>query len=136
MKTEKSCGAVLYTYIQGIRHYVLVSSKREKNCGLPKGHMEGAETEKETAVREIEEETLVRAEILDGFQRQIEYITPKGSKKTVVYFIAYFSGQEAKKNPAENADVFVLPLQEAINIATFDEIKEILKDADGWLSKS
>ena len=56
-RTEKSCGAVVYTEIGGKRRYLLVDSIRETNCGFPKGHMEDGETKEETALREIEEET-------------------------------------------------------------------------------
>ena len=95
MEVEKSCGAVLFTKLQGKRYYVLVCSAVEQNYGLPKGHIEGNETEQETALREIFEETLVNAEIIKGFRRQIEYMTSAGNKKQVVYFVASFENQEA-----------------------------------------
>ena len=62
MITIKSCGAVLFTDVNGERHYVLVSSVNNANVfGLPKGQMEKGETEQETASREILEETSVVA---------------------------------------------------------------------------
>ena len=56
MALIQSAGAVLYTFIDGVRHYVLV---REKNgsYGLPKGHVEPGETLPQTALREVREET-------------------------------------------------------------------------------
>ena len=89
---EKSCGAVLYTLIDGIRHYVLVSTSKGYNCGLPKGHMEGDENEKETALREVFEETGIHGELLDGFRKRIEYPLPGGIKE-IIFFIAQYKNQ-------------------------------------------
>ena len=132
---EKSCGAVLFTERGGKRHYVLVSSTIDDNCGLPKGHMESGETEEETALREIWEETRVRAEILPGFYEAVEYMMPNGSRKRAAYFAARFDGQEAKINPLEHFDVLALPFEEALLALTYDSMKEILISADRWLEQ-
>jgi len=134
MIIEKSCGAVLFTELQEKRYYVLVSSTVRNNCGLPKGHMEGNETEQETALREIFEETLIKAEIVEGFRKQIEYMMPNGNKKQVIYFMARYKNQEAKNNPNEKLNVLLLPIHEAVNALTFDNTKKVLSDADDWLS--
>lgn len=134
MNVEKSCGAVLFTEIQSKRYYVLVSSITEDNCGMPKGHIENNESEEETALREIKEETCVDAEIIKGFRKQVEYIMPNGITKQVVYFIARYENQEVKKNPSENLNVMLLPFDEALNTLNFKERKEILTEADNWLA--
>ena len=51
---ERSCGAVVATEKDGVRYYVLVKGSY---VGLPKGHMEPGESERETALREVREET-------------------------------------------------------------------------------
>jgi len=81
MPKEKSCGAVLYTVIAGTRHYVLVINDNGGNCTIPKGRVEGNETEKETALREIFEETNIHAEFVDGFRKQITIMS--GTKDVV-----------------------------------------------------
>ena len=48
MITEKSCGAIVFTKENQQIKYVIVCSK-EGIYGFPKGYMEGAETEIETA---------------------------------------------------------------------------------------
>ena len=48
---EKSCGTVLFTLCDGVPHYLLTRA-RDGYCGFPKGHMEGEETEEQTAWRE------------------------------------------------------------------------------------
>ena len=56
MNYEKSCGAVVFTIQNHKIMYVIVQSK-EGYYGFPKGHMEYEETEIETALREVFEET-------------------------------------------------------------------------------
>ena len=134
MHIEKSCGAVLFTEINGKRHYVLVSSTVENNCGLPKGHVENDETDEETALREISEETCVNAKIIEGFRKQIEYVIPNGKIKQVVFFIAQYQNQEAKNNPCEKFTVMLLPIDEALRSVTFENVRKVLLDADKWLA--
>ena len=55
MKYEKSCGAIVYTNINGKRLY-LVEQMLDGHWGVPKGHVEENEKEEETALREIKEE--------------------------------------------------------------------------------
>ena len=56
MKHEKSCGACVYTVRDGKRLY-LIENMRHGHFAMPKGHVEAGETEKQTAEREIMEET-------------------------------------------------------------------------------
>ena len=55
-KLEHSSGAVLYTEEQGEIRYILVQ-ERNGNWGFPKGHIEAGESRRQTALREIREET-------------------------------------------------------------------------------
>ena len=130
---EKSCGAVLFTENNGRRYYTLVRTIPDGICGLPKGHVENGESDEETALREIREETCVDAEILPGFRRQVEYRMHNGTRKQVVYFIARYDGQTARKNPEEAQDVFSLPYEQAISALTFDNVRQILAEAEEWL---
>ena len=67
MKQEKSCGAVIFYEAAGRRSY-LIEKMRQGHLSLCKGHVEGRETERETALREIREETALSVELLDGFR--------------------------------------------------------------------
>ena len=58
MKHEKSCGAVIIK-----NNKVLVLQQVAGHWGFPKGHVEKGETEVETAIREIKEETNLDVEI-------------------------------------------------------------------------
>ena len=90
---EKSCGTVLYTVVGGERRYVLVKAS-ERNCGVPKGHMDPFETEQETALRETWEETSIRARIVGDFVREGTYEL-KGNKTTTPGIISKRSAPPA-----------------------------------------
>ena len=131
---EKSCGTILYTYIDGVRHYVLLRA-RDGYCGFPKGHVEGDESEAETALRETWEETSIRAAIKDGFREEDSYVMPSGNDKTVVYFVASYEGQTPRHNPGyEHREQLVLPYREACEALTYPASKALLSKAEAFLT--
>ena len=86
---EKSCGAIiLYKEKENKYKVLLVRNNNGKNYSFPKGHIEKGENEKETAIREIKEETGLDVTIVDDFREVSDY-TPYGKiKKRVVFFMA------------------------------------------------
>ncbi|MDR1260735.1 MAG: NUDIX domain-containing protein [Oscillospiraceae bacterium] len=89
LKREKSCGALVFRKtasnskeILMIRHYL------SSNWCFPKGHIEVGESEKETATREVKEETGINIEIIHDFRHEIKYAVKSGVEKKVVYFVA------------------------------------------------
>ena len=81
MKTEfdeKSCGAVLYQRRNGQLRYLIARSS-SGHVSFSKGHMEEDETEWETAVREIREETgIARLRKTGDFRERFCCLTEKG----------------------------------------------------------
>ena len=69
MCLERSCGAVVFTRVNGEIRYVVVTEK-EGAHSYPKGHMEGNETEEETASREVYEEIGLRPRFIPGFRQE------------------------------------------------------------------
>lgn len=129
---ERSCGAVVYTDIAGQRQYVLVKGGY---VGLPKGHMEKGESERQTALREVFEETCVNAQLIPGFRRVVTYHMPNGNDKRVAYFLARYAQQEAHKNPEEFLKVMVLGYHDALHALTFENDKVTLRSAEQFLRK-
>ena len=70
MRYIKSCGFVAYKRIESINHYLIIKSLNG-DMGFPKGHMESGESELQTAIRELKEETGVDVKVIQGFRRQI-----------------------------------------------------------------
>ena len=127
---EKSCGAVVVTEKDGLRYYALVKGSY---IGLPKGHMESGESERETALREIQEETCVTAKLVPGFRRTVVYQLPNGNSKRVVYFLAVYYQQKAHRNPEEFLKVLELPYQAALRALTFENDRRTLRAAEKWM---
>ncbi len=130
MKYEKSCGAVIF---DGDK--VLVIHQVAGHWGFPKGHVEEGETEIETAVREIKEETNLDVEINDNF-RFVERYSPKpGIEKDVVFFIAKKIGGEIKVQEEEVSETQWLTPAEAMEKLTFNTSKNILRKVMDSLEK-
>ena len=139
MNYEYSCGAVVFTRIDGEPHYVLVRAKDQpEGChGFPKGHMEAGETEEQTALREIYEEVGLRVRLLDGFRAVTEYQlpAPPDTRKRVVFFLAEYEGQETTVLESELAAITIAPWPQALELTEFADSKRILTEAHEFLSK-
>jgi len=134
MRKEVSCGAVIFTQADGMRKYVIIESL-EGSCGFPKGHMEGDETEVETALREIREEVGLTVELLPGFRAEDSYPLPwKPHRiKRVIYFLATYTGQPIRPQRRELRGAELLTFDEAMAKLRFDGVRRILREADDYL---
>lgn len=134
MKHEKSCGAVVFTRTEGSVRYVLIE-QHGGVFGFPKGHVEGNETEEQTALREIHEEVHLSPRLIGGFRETEEYLLPGEEEisKTVVYFLAEYSGQEIVIQPEELVGAPVVSYEEAMELLKFEGKKRILKAAHEYL---
>ena len=139
MNYEYSCGAVVFTRVDDIPHYLLVRAKDQPvGChGFPKGHMEPGETEKQTALREIFEETGVRVRLLEGFRAVTEYDLPHppDTRKRVVFFLGEYEDQAVTVQESELADYVLAPFAEALKLTEFEDSKQILREAHRFLCK-
>ena len=134
MNTEKSCGAVVFTRVDGEIRYVLAQSL-EGFYGFPKGHVDPGETEHETALREIREEVGLRPTLIDGFRVVLEHPLPKkpGVIKQVVYFLAEYADQDIVFQKEELLSAPLLSFDEAMVRFTFDNSKQLLTQANDFL---
>ena len=136
MNWEISCGAVVYTVIAGERKYVIVSGKKGV-FGFPKGHMEPGETERETALREIREETGLNVQLIDGFRTEDQHPLIHEGKpdtmKRIIYFAAEYTAQEYHAQDSEISEIRLVSFDEAISAFQYESSKRILKEADGFL---
>ena len=137
MLTERSCGGVLFTRQDNTVKYLIIRH-RGGHCGFPKGHMEPGETEKETALREIYEEVGLTVSLAEGFRAEETYLLPNkpNTQKTVVYFLAEFSGQSIRVQPEEVADFYLLPYEEALALLPFPEARHILTEAHQFIAQN
>ena len=136
MKYEKSCGAIVFTRTAEGIEYVIVRSL-EGYFGFPKGHCEAGETEEETALREIWEETGLKVTPIPGFRFVDVHPIPKlpGVMKQVVYFLAEYEGQDICYQKAELTGAYLMPFDAAMGAFQWESSKVILTKANDYLSK-
>ena len=139
MNYEYSCGAVVFTRIGGVPHYLLVRARdqREGCHGFPKGHMEPGETEEQTALREIFEETGVRVRFVPGFRAVTEYALPMppATRTRVVFFLAEYKNQPVRIQESELAGFTLAPFDEALELTEYADSRQILTDAHAFLTR-
>lgn len=130
---EISAGAICYTTINSKILYLLIKDFNG-NWGFAKGHLEKNETEKDAAVREIKEEVGIDITLDTDFREELVYIIPNGKKKHSIYFVGCYKDQSICKQPEEVEDTKLLNYEEALNLLTFDNMKEVLVKADKYLN--
>lgn len=138
MKVEKSCGAVIYTEVDGKRKYVIISNL-EGVYGFPKGHMEAGETEEETALREIKEEVGLDVTLIEGFKTKADHTFFRGEEeilKKVVYFVATYKDQEFKRQEEELSNVELMDYETAMNSFQFENCCRVLTEVEEFLNKN
>ncbi|SNZ13275.1 NUDIX hydrolase [Hydrogenobacter hydrogenophilus] len=97
---------------------------------FPKGMVEEGEDPKDTAIREVQEETAVKGEVLQKIG-EIEYFYTKNGKrvkKKVVYFLMKYKEGEPKAS-WEVQDARFFPIEEAQKLLKYKGDKEIFKKA-------
>lgn len=97
MKKEKSCGAVVYRKGKDGTEILLIQHKNGGHWAFPKGHVEKNETEEETALREIREETGLKVKLNTGFRQSVTYSPKPEVMKDVIYFAAKASPDDKAK---------------------------------------
>ncbi len=128
----RSAGVVVFNEIKK-REYLLLKSG---HWDFPKGIMEKGEKSKATALRELKEETgISKASILPGFKETISFIYTWKGKRLLKFVVFYLAKTRQKKVNLsfEHKGFIWLPYKEAVNKATFQNAKNILRKAEKWL---
>ena len=136
---EKSCGIVLFNSDEFLLIQHPAKSNGDKgHWDFPKGHVEGSETELETAKRELIEETgIVNFRLFDGFRHRIEYYFQKGNEmvpKEVIFFLAESNTKEVVLS-SEHQNFVWLSKDLAHNKLTYTKAKEVLAAVKIFLEK-
>lgn len=126
---EKTCGSVMFTYKDNERLYLLIKNE-SGHIGFPKGHIELDESEEQTAVREVFEETGIKAEIIDSFRMEYQYITHDNTHKTCVYFMSEYPYKKAKIQECEISQSWLVGFDEAMELLNFPQDRVILDAAE------
>ena len=122
MKQEKSCGCIVLNE----KNEILLVHHTPGPCGLPKGHIETGETEEQTAIREVKEETNIDIIINNKYRYTTSYSPKENVMKEVVYFLEQNIDEDKKYKLEEVSEVKWFTLEEAMNTITYENSKEIL----------
>lgn len=132
MNKEKSCGGVVYV-VEEKQILYLVLKQQLGHFSFAKGHVEKAESEEQTALREIKEETGLDVELNTDFRIINTYKPMRGILKDVIYFAAKAKTKKVIVQKSEIDSFTWLPYQQAIDLLTFDHDKVILLKADEFI---
>ena len=132
---ERSCGAVVFYRAEEGPRFLLIKNRRSANWGFPKGHVENRETPEQTARREIREETGLRVQLLPGFSCQSEYVISGSIEKSVTIFLAEAHDRRIAVQEEEIEDYLWVDYQKAIKMLKFENDRNTLRRAHGFLRK-
>lgn len=137
MKREKSCGALVYRVENDELMLLLLRHRHGGHWSFPKGHVEGDETEVQTALREVLEETSLHVTLQPDFRHTVEYFPKPGVKKLVVYFLGEASpDEEAIKQEEEIGELRWVRLDDAFDLVSFKNDRDLLTMARNRLAES
>lgn len=131
---ERSCGAVVWKKRGGRRHYLIIQNRSGHN-GFPKGHMEYGETEPQTALREIREETSLNVELDTSFRAEYRYLVDGYIHKSALYFLANYSDGVFRPQKGEVFGIWLLPYEEALEQLDYEQDRRVLRLAEKKLSQ-
>jgi 8-oxo-dGTP pyrophosphatase MutT (NUDIX family) len=129
MTKTQSCGAVIYRKSQGRVFFLLLKHTNGNHWSLAKGHTEPGESEVQTALREISEETGLKVKLKPGYREAIRYSPATDIEKTVVFFLAKARGKRLKLQKSEIVNGVWLELDDALKLITHRDTAEVLRRA-------
>ena len=131
MKQEKSCGCIIIND----KKEVLLVHHNKGHWDFPKGHVEDGETEIQTAIREVKEETNIDVEVDEAYRYTVEYSPKEDVIKEVVFFLAKNINYNKNAQVEEVSEVKWFKLEEALEKITYDTSKQLLQQVKKDLDK-
>lgn len=136
MQYEKSCGAIVYRKFHGNTELLLIKNANGGHWSFPKGHVEPGETEEETALREIKEETDIDVALVPGFREVITYTPKKDICKDVIYFLGKALTYDYTPQESEVAQIKWVEINHANSILNYDNDRQLVNKAKTLIRES
>ena len=108
---------------------MLLIKQGNGDWGFPKGHMIDGESEFETAIREVKEETNIDILIDENYRYVISYMVNENTMKDVVFFIAKKLSNVLIPQESEIDKLEWLDMNDALNKISHEDVKDVLKKA-------
>ncbi|MBQ5565827.1 MAG: NUDIX domain-containing protein [Clostridia bacterium] len=130
---EKSCGAIVFYRADDEDKVLLVKNKNGRYWSFPKGHVELGENEKQTAIREIKEETDLDVKLHPGFRETSDYCPFGKVRKRVVFFLAEALSDDVHIQESE-IDYFIwVSFAQAKEMCCYENDLRVIDKAERYL---
>ncbi|MCX8152909.1 MAG: NUDIX domain-containing protein [Candidatus Bathyarchaeota archaeon] len=130
MIQEKSCGAIVFLRTKPAKYLLL--HYEAGHWDFVKGNVEPNESEKDTVIRELREETgITDAQFIEGFRERIEYFYRRQGEKVhkkVVFFLVETHTEKVELS-YEHVGYIWLDYHSALDKLTFRNAKVLLTKA-------
>ena len=129
---ERSAGGVVFRRVEGGVRFLLIRDPYD-NWGLPKGHLEPSESPLDAAMREVTEETGLRAlQVLEELPAIDWYFRDRGRlvHKFCQFFLVEASEGDAEPQREEGITACLwCTYEEALTTVTYDNAREVVRAA-------
>jgi bis(5'-nucleosidyl)-tetraphosphatase len=133
---DQSFGIIPIQIYLGEVQFLLVQH-HAGHWAFPKGHAENGETDIQTAMRELHEETgISEVQLLDGICLTENYLFKRSTQtiaKTVRYFIGMVKQRDVRIQVAEIKAYKWVNFEKALGLITFVESRRIITEAHDYL---
>lgn len=130
MFREKSCGAIVFLKNSEVKYLLL--HYEAGHWDFVKGNVEPNESEQETVIRELREETGIKdAKFIEDFKEKIDYFYRRQGTtihKEVIFFLME-THTETVKISYEHVGYIWLNYQQAMEKLTFKNARDVLQKA-------
>jgi 8-oxo-dGTP diphosphatase len=124
----RAAGGVVVRDRDGTAEVVLVHRRKYDDWTLPKGKAEDGESDEECALREVEEETGLRCELVEELESSV-YLDSSGRPKIVRYWLMR-PGSGRLRPTREIDDARWLPVADAEAELTYERDVRVLRSAE------
>lgn len=136
---ERSAGGVLARSLKG-EWQVLLIGTADGRWSLPKGHVEGGETLREAAAREVEEETGVRPGAVGPKIGTADWLFVKKGKRVHKY-CTYFLMRAGRGRPVPQVSEGIthcrwLAVDEAARTVSFANTRQVVEDVPAAIERA
>jgi bis(5'-nucleosidyl)-tetraphosphatase len=131
---EKSCGAVVFS--KNDKAVYLLLRYAAGHWDFVKGNVEPKESETDTVLRELKEETgIATTQTVEGFRERIQYFYRRQGEtvqKEVVFYIIHANTEKIELS-FEHVDFAWLDYPHALERLTFKNARDVLQKANTFL---